>query len=195
MLMPIFKDGRLIAWSAMFGHMTDVGGKVPGSLPTDAARSTRKASCVPPIKIYQGGELQEDLLKVILHNCRLPTGTARTSTPSSRRCALRRSARASRSRPLRRRHVLSRRWTRCSSATSARCAQLIRQTVPEKKQYFEDYICDDGMDMGPYKIACTMWREGDKCIFDFDGHRPAVDLLDQLPVERRDVQDVLRAST
>ncbi len=36
MLMPVFKDGRIIAWSAMFGHMTDVGGKVPGSLPTDA---------------------------------------------------------------------------------------------------------------------------------------------------------------
>ena len=24
------------AYAAMFGHMTDVGGKVPGSLPTDA---------------------------------------------------------------------------------------------------------------------------------------------------------------
>jgi len=31
-LRPIFKDGRLIAYAAMFGHMTDVGGKVPGSL-------------------------------------------------------------------------------------------------------------------------------------------------------------------
>ena len=30
MLMPIYRSGRLIAWSAMFGHMTDVGGKVPG---------------------------------------------------------------------------------------------------------------------------------------------------------------------
>ena len=36
MLMPIYKDGRLLAWAAMFGHMTDIGGKVPGSLPTDA---------------------------------------------------------------------------------------------------------------------------------------------------------------
>ena len=35
-LMPIYKDHRHIAWSAMFGHMTDIGGKVPGSLPTDA---------------------------------------------------------------------------------------------------------------------------------------------------------------
>ena len=50
--------------------------------------------------------------------------------------------------------------------------ELIRKTVPEKKQYFEDYVCDDGMGMGPYKIACSMWREGDTCIFDFEGTDP-----------------------
>ena len=50
--------------------------------------------------------------------------------------------------------------------------ELIRRTVPETKQYFEDYVCDDGLNMGPYKIACSMWREGDKCIFDFTGTDP-----------------------
>ena len=25
------------------------------------------------------------------------------------------------------------------------------------------------MGMGPYKIKCTLWREGDKAIFDFAG--------------------------
>ena len=44
LLMPVYKDGRVIAWAAMFGHMTDVGGKVPGSLPTDARTSSKKAS-------------------------------------------------------------------------------------------------------------------------------------------------------
>jgi N-methylhydantoinase B len=33
---PIFKDGRHLCWAAHFGHMTDIGGKVPGSLPIDA---------------------------------------------------------------------------------------------------------------------------------------------------------------
>ena len=40
-LLPIFHDGRLVGWAAMFGHMTDVGGKVPGSLPTDATLDLR----------------------------------------------------------------------------------------------------------------------------------------------------------
>ena len=36
-LLPIYyRDGRLVGWAAMLGHMSDVGGKVPGSLPTDA---------------------------------------------------------------------------------------------------------------------------------------------------------------
>jgi N-methylhydantoinase B len=44
--------------------------------------------------------------------------------------------------------------------------------VPEKKAYFEDYIDDDGVGMGPYKIACSLWREGDVAHFDFTGTDP-----------------------
>ena len=51
-------------------------------------------------------------------------------------------------------------------------ATLIKNTVPTEKQYFEDYICDDGLGMGPYKIKCAMWREGKKVIFDFEGTDP-----------------------
>ena len=50
---------RVIAWSAMFGHMTDNGGKVPGSLPTDARQIYEEGIVVPPVKIYRRGELQE----------------------------------------------------------------------------------------------------------------------------------------
>ena len=51
-------------------------------------------------------------------------------------------------------------------------AKLIRETVSEETLYFEDYVCDDGMGMGPYKIACSLRREGDKAIFDFEGTDP-----------------------
>ena len=58
MLMPVYKDGRVIAWSAMFGHMTDVGGKVPGSLPTDARTIYEEGVSVPPVKIIKAGVLR-----------------------------------------------------------------------------------------------------------------------------------------
>ena len=61
-LLPVFyKDGRLVGWGAMFGHMTDVGGKVPGSLPTDATTIFEEGITVPPVKIYKKGVLQDDL--------------------------------------------------------------------------------------------------------------------------------------
>ena len=72
LLRPIFKDGRLIAYAAMFGHMTDVGGKVPGSLPTDAREIFEEGIRVPPLKIFKNDELQTDVLNLILHS-RMPT--------------------------------------------------------------------------------------------------------------------------
>jgi len=50
--------------------------------------------------------------------------------------------------------------------------EIIRQVIPEQKRTFEDYIDDDGVGMGPYKVACTMWREGDIAHFDFTGTDP-----------------------
>ena len=71
-LRPVYRDGRLIAYASMFGHMTDVGGKVPGSLPTDANQIYEEGVVIPIVKIYKNDELQEDVLKVILHQCRMP---------------------------------------------------------------------------------------------------------------------------
>jgi N-methylhydantoinase B len=48
-LLPIYHDGALVGWAAMFGHMSDVGGKVPGSLPTDATSIHEEGVVVPPV--------------------------------------------------------------------------------------------------------------------------------------------------
>ncbi|MGB8327017.1 MAG: hydantoinase B/oxoprolinase family protein [Steroidobacteraceae bacterium] len=176
LLTPVFKDGRVIAWAAMFGHMTDVGGKVPGSLPTDARQIFEEGIVIPPIKIYKGGPkgasvLQEDVLKIILHNCRLPhwnlsdfNAIVAALRSASIRC-VELSGRFGDD-------VFYSAMEAMLERNKRAMRELIRRTVPEKKQYFEDYLCDDGLGMGPYKIACSMWREGDKCIFDFAGTDP-----------------------
>ena len=69
-LKPVFRDGRHIAWSAMFGHMSDNGGMVPGSIPTEATTIFQEGIRIPPIKLYKKGELQSDVLELILHNVR-----------------------------------------------------------------------------------------------------------------------------
>ncbi len=94
LMMPIFLDGRLVSWAAMFGHMTDVGGKVPGSLPTDAKMIYEEGTIVPPVKIFRNGELNEDILSIMLqqqpHAALEPLRFLR----HRRRAAARRAARA-----------------------------------------------------------------------------------------------------
>ncbi len=170
-LLPIFSNGRVVSWAAMFGHMTDIGGKVPGSLPTDARQIFEEGIVVPPIKIYKRGELQRDVLELILHNCRLPHWNRSDFNAIVAAC---RSAQ-------RRVLELIERFGEDTYHTALEellernrraMGQLILETIPAEKQYFEDYICDDGLGMGPYKIACSMWREGEKVIFDFEGTDP-----------------------
>ena len=54
------------AWAAMFGHMSDVGGKVPGSLPTDATSIHEEGVVVPPVKIVAKGTFDTQLVATIL---------------------------------------------------------------------------------------------------------------------------------
>ena len=56
-LVPIFNQGRQIAWSAMFGHMSDNGGMVPGSIPIKAQSIYQEGIRIPPTKLYKKGEL------------------------------------------------------------------------------------------------------------------------------------------
>src|SRR5690349_9115743 len=70
-VLPIFHSGRIVGWSAMFGHMTDVGGKVPGSLPTDATSIFEEGILVPPFKLYRKGEQNTEMLGLILNQVRM----------------------------------------------------------------------------------------------------------------------------
>jgi len=170
-MMPIYIDGRIVSWAAMFGHMTDIGGKVPGSLPTDAAQIFEEGIQVPPVKIYHKGKLNQETLNLILRNCRLPEWNKSdfNAIIAALRLAERRviemSARFGTDQLV---GAMENMLERNKIAMGA----ILKMVVPETKQYFEDYIDDDGMGMGPYKIACTLWREGDGVIFDFAGTDP-----------------------
>jgi N-methylhydantoinase B len=168
---PIFKDGRHLCWAAHFGHMTDIGGKVPGSLPIDAREIFEEGVAVPPVKLFRKGERQEDIIKIVLRNSRMPhwnegdfNGVIAACNMAERRCI-----------EIAERFgddVFNSTLTELLDRNCRAMAKLIQATVPEKKQVFEDYICDDGIGMGPYKIKCAMWREDDTVIFDFEGTDP-----------------------
>ncbi len=170
-LLPIFKDGRLIAYTAMFGHQSDIGGKVVGSMPIDAKSIFEEGVRIPPVKIWKKGEYNEDLMKLVMHQTRKPDWCQADLNALIASC-----------------RVAARRVIEMAerfgddvyvSATQELLARnhramktLIGQAIGEEPVSFEDYICDDGIGAGPYKIKCTMRREGDKVILDFEGTDP-----------------------
>ena len=170
-MMPIYIDGRVVAWAAMFGHMTDIGGKVPGSLPTDAAQVFEEGIQIPPVKILRKGVLNEEILDLILRNCRLPEWNRSdfNAIVAALRLAERRVIEMADRFGV---DELVGAMDEMLERNKRAMGKILKMVVPETKQYFEDYIDDDGMGMGPYKIACTMWREGDGVVFDFEGTDP-----------------------
>lgn len=173
MMMPIFHKGRLVSWAAMFGHMTDVGGKVPGSLPTDAKMIYEEGTIIPPTKLYRGGELQADILNIMLANTRMPEWNK--SDFFAIIAGLRLAERRVRENIERfgADTYISAMWDMLDRNKLA-MGSIIQMIIPEGKHkaYFEDWIDDDGMGNGPYKIACSLHREGETAYFDFSGSDP-----------------------
>ena len=69
---PFYYQGRLVAFLANTGHWTDIGGRVPGGFSTKATEIYQEGLRLPPVRIIDRGELNRDLLEVILHNVRVP---------------------------------------------------------------------------------------------------------------------------
>ena len=170
-LLPVYRAGRLVAWTAMFGHQSDIGGKVAGSMPIDARAIFEEGVRIPPVKIYKQGVYNEDLIKLVMHQTRKPDWCAAdlNALIASCRVAARRvdemCARFGEDVYISATKALLERNHRAMKA-------LIEQSVGTEKVYFEDFVCDDGVGYGPYKIACSMHREGSKVILDFAGTDP-----------------------
>ena len=70
--MPVFVDGRIIAWTANIAHNSDVGGKSPGSLSADATEIFQEGLRLPAIKMISKGEPIRAVFEIITINSRMP---------------------------------------------------------------------------------------------------------------------------
>src|SRR5882672_2714569 len=70
--LPVFSDGRAVALACTMCHHQDVGGRTPGSVPTDATELYQEGIIIPPTQLFRGGELDENLFRLLSRNVRLP---------------------------------------------------------------------------------------------------------------------------
>jgi N-methylhydantoinase B len=170
-LVPIFFDGELIGWSSMFGHQMDAGGPLAGSLPTGAKTVFGEGLRIPPVKIFSRGKPVEDVIRLILNNVRMPEMNRADLMGIIAGC----KTAVSRVEAICRRFGKDTYLAACQALldrTYRAMAQLIVQNIPEEPQSFEDWIDDDGLGHGPYKMKLTIWREGEHAYFDWSGTDP-----------------------
>jgi N-methylhydantoinase B len=70
--MPVFADGRLVAWTANIAHWNDVGGMVPGSISNEAREIYQEGLRLPAVKLISRGEPIRSVMEIMTCNSRLP---------------------------------------------------------------------------------------------------------------------------
>ena len=69
---PIHHQGELVAWSACFVHVYDIGAKNPGGFCPDADSIYIEGFSSPGIRLVQRGELNQDVMDTLLNMVRSP---------------------------------------------------------------------------------------------------------------------------
>src|SRR5215203_3126353 len=124
---------------------------------------------LPPVKLYDGGTLNEEVLRFFCHNSRTP----RETRADVMAIAAGTAAGAQRVKDICDRFGKDTYLEACDALlarTRTSIINLIRQLIPEGERFeFEDYTDDDGLGNGPIKLKLAMWREGDSLHLDWTG--------------------------
>ena len=190
-ILPIFHEGERVAFASLFGHMMDVGGKVPGSQVSDALSIWEEGIRIPPIKIFDRGVLNETALDVILNNTRTP------DTNRSDLMAIIGGCRAAERRIV---EICERFGPETFEAacdallerTRRAMAHIIRTYIPEEPQTFTDWVDDDGLRQRPVQDGADDLARGRRLPRRLDGHGRPGTRLDQLPHPRGPLQALPR---
>jgi N-methylhydantoinase B len=170
---PFFYKDELFCWLANTGHWPDIGGAVPGGFSASATESEQEGLRLPPIKLYKKGELDEEILSIILSNIRI--ADQRIGDIKAQAAALTVGER-------RLTQMLDRygRDTVDGAITElrARADQQMRAKIapiPDGVYDSTAIVDSDGVVDAPLTIALTMTKRGEELFFDFSRSSPPCD--------------------
>ncbi|MDQ2847710.1 MAG: hydantoinase B/oxoprolinase family protein [Actinomycetota bacterium] len=176
---PVFSGGEVVAFVQAFGHHDDIGGAVPGSMPSHATSVFEEGLMVPPIKLWSAGVPNESALKIMTRNSRMPESLTADLDAECSACLM----------GARRLAELFDRYGRqqveaCFEAILANTTEIYRteilSKIPDGDYVWEDYAEHDGVDepkLHTQRITLTKLSDGDgvtgaRIILDFTGTGP-----------------------
>jgi len=176
---PVFFDSgsgpEVVAFVQAFGHHDDIGGAVPGSMPSHATSVFEEGLMVPPIRLWESGVPCEQALKIMTRNSRMPESLAADLDAECSACLM--GARR-----------LSELFARYGKDTVEACFDAILDNttrvyqeeiltkIPAGQYIWEDYAEHDGVDdprLHRQRITLTKTDEsGGRLMIDFTGTGP-----------------------
>ena len=172
MFMPVFHGPDLQGFTVVICHHTDVGGRVAGSNASDSTEIYQEGLRIPALKLFEKGEINSTLIKMIDLNVRLPDRVIGDLKAQFAACQT--GARE-----------MGKLFDRYGAETAqAYFTELLdyaeRMTREEIRQWpdgtyeFTDYIDDDGFIDTPLPIAIAITVHGDSVMVNYEGSAPQV---------------------
>jgi N-methylhydantoinase B len=170
---PLFANGRPIAYAATICHHTDVGGRVPGSNASDSTEIYAEGLRIPPLKLYERGQPNATLFRIIDRNVRLPNRVQGDIRSQLAACEI--AARGMADLVARYSPGGVRTLMHATMDYSERLTRHCLAELPDGEASFTDWIDDDQIDAGkPIKLVCTVRKRGENMEVDWTGSAPQV---------------------
>ena len=167
---PYFRDGTLFCYLASVGHWHDVGGAVPGNYNPSATDAFQEAFVLPPVRIARGGEIQQDVIDILMRNTRLPQSAQGDLNGQLGALDL----------GVKRLDALLDEYgaetvQAALGALGNRAEALMRSELsglPDGRWEAEDFLDNDGITDTPLPIRVALEIKGDQMVLDFAGTAP-----------------------
>ncbi|MDA8586063.1 hydantoinase B/oxoprolinase family protein [Rhodobacteraceae bacterium] len=167
MAMPVFDGNVLVGFVANIVHHADVGGSAVGSMSGGMDEIYKEGLRIPIVRLYRKGVLQDDMMRLLLLNMRLPAerkGDLNAQIAAARLGVDRLSdILAAKGAPW-----LAMLFEEIIARTNLRMRKAI-SSLPDGAYTFEDVMDDDGAGTEDILIKLAIEKSGDHIIFDFTG--------------------------
>jgi N-methylhydantoinase B len=170
---PIYHKKQRIAFAATICHHTDVGGRVAGSNAADSTECFQEGLRIPPLKLYEAGERNESLWKIIEKNVRVPVLLQGDLRAQLSACHTGETGLIE----LFEAYGFSESLGYMNEVLdyTERLTRAAIGKLPDGTYDFEDWLDDDGIDMGkPVLLKVSFKKKGDQLTADWTGSSPQV---------------------
>ena len=170
---PLYHGAERLAFACCVCHHTDVGGRVAGSNASDSTEIYAEGLRIAPMKLYDKGTLNKTIITFLEKNVRVPVMVLGDLRAQLAAC-----------------HIAEKQFAELiAHYGAAQTQRFLRETIdyserltraalrdlPDGEWSFEDWIDDDGVDVGkPIRLFVTLRKQGDSMVVDWTGTSPQV---------------------